>query len=310
MPEPQAWTGLSPADRDTLWRILNEPVDFVDSPTFHQQAASLTPTSDLIASTRPFCNSAEVVRNGTPDDLLGDGFAAYSSDDEAGIFLRLNYARYCMRQILDGASGRPLTPTEAQKLLALHACAEAARVEIVQSNLPLVLAMAKRARLGNVDYAELISEGNMALLRSADKFDCGRGFRFSTYACRAILKSFSRVVIRTSRYRCRFPTEFDPTLERSDHQDRNRDGVELDCIAELKEILQGNRAELTEIERRVLTARFALDNPTDDRGQPPRPLTLEQVGFLIGVTKERVRQIQNKALAKLRTALEESILAA
>lgn len=150
----------------------------------------------------------------------------------------------------------------------------------------------------------------MALLRSADKFDCGRGFRFSTYACRAILKSFSRVVIRTSRYRCRFPTEFDPTLERSDHQDRNRDGVELDCIAELKEILQGNRAELTEIERRVLTARFALDNPTDDRGQPPRPLTLEQVGFLIGVTKERVRQIQNKALAKLRTALEESILAA
>src|SRR5690606_16387077 len=104
-------------------------------------------------------------------------------------------------------------------MLALRALATwagraaAARGRIVESNLPLVLAMARRAAPAGIDYSDLISEGNFALLRSVDKFDCSRGFKFSTYACRAILKSFSRVMMRNSRYRSRFPVEFDPSLE-------------------------------------------------------------------------------------------------
>ena len=47
-------------------------------------------------------------------------------------------------------------------------------------------------RLGDVDFAEVVSEGNMALIRAVDKFNVERGFKFSTYACRAILKAFSR----------------------------------------------------------------------------------------------------------------------
>ena len=51
------------------------------------------------------------------------------------------------------------------------------RSQIVEKNIPLVLAMAKRTRLVGVDFNEMISEGNMALLRSVDKFDCSRGFQ-------------------------------------------------------------------------------------------------------------------------------------
>jgi RNA polymerase sigma factor (sigma-70 family) len=182
------------------------------------------------------------------------------------------------------------------------------RSVIVRLNMPLVLAMAKRTRLTNIDFNEMISEGNMALLRSVEKFDCSRGYKFSTYSCRAILKAFSRVAMRASRYRGQFPTAFDPGMERSDYLERCREGIADDCVDELKEILLKNTAELSSVERTVIRERFALG--ITDTGQPATPKTLEQVGCIIGVTKERVRQIQNNALKKIRGALEDQFLAA
>ncbi len=76
---------------------------------------------------------------------------------------------------------------------------------------------------------------------------------------------------------------------------------------ELRSILTENVANLNDVEKRVIRARFALDALDSEQAQP---MTLEQVGAIIGVTKERVRQIQNKALEKLRQTLEEGILAA
>ena len=76
-------------------------------------------------------------------------------------------------------------------MLRWYRTAKGYREQIAETNLALVLAMAKRTRMSEVDFADLVSEGNMALLRSVDKFDCRRGFKFSTYACRAILKAFS-----------------------------------------------------------------------------------------------------------------------
>ncbi len=181
------------------------------------------------------------------------------------------------------------------------------RSEIVQVNVPLVLAMAKRTRLNSIDFNELVSEGNMALLRSVDKFDCSRGFKFSTYSCRAILKSFSRVAMRVSRYRGRFPTEFDPALEQDTYLEDKRQDVELDCVDELKAILLRNQADLSEIEQTVIRERFALSSLSPESTSPK---TLEEVGLIIGVTKERVRQIQNKALQKIKQALEDRYLAA
>ena len=146
----------------------------------------------------------------------------------------------------------------------------------------------------------------MALLRAVAKFDCSRGYKFSTYACRAILKSFSRVATRASRHRGHFPTEFDPDLERGDFLEQRRAAQTDNCIGELRALLDGGDDSLSDVERTVIRARFALEKSDD---ATDRAKTLEQVGDLIGVTKERVRQIQNKALAKLRAALEDSVLA-
>jgi RNA polymerase primary sigma factor len=299
---------LSQEDRVRLRQILSEPIEYLDHESFAKSSTAhelFSAVSRTAHHPQPWCNLADL---GPMDEKTAIKCVTLSSAQELRLFLRMNYSRFRMARILQDFAGKRLTSKAAAELLWWHSQAIAARCEIVQANVPLVLAMAKRTRLGNIDYAELISEGNMALLRSVDKFDCGRGFKFSTYACRAILKSFSRVAMKTSRYRGRFPTEFDPSLEKSDFLDLQRVGVEADCVDELRGILMQNSAELNDVEFKVIQARFALGQVTDEVGGGPK--TLEQVGLLIGVTKERVRQIQNRALAKLRSKLQDDFLAA
>jgi len=235
------------------------------------------------------------------------GAVLLTAAEERALFLQFNYCRYQVTEMKAriGTGGIRVNP--AKKLLHWYHKAEAYRHQIAQTNLALVLAMAKRTRMSEVDFSDLVSEGNMALLRAVDKFDVSRGFKFSTYACRAILKSFSRSGVKLSKYRQLFPTDFDQKLEKSDFMEKKRAIHELDCVDEIRQIIQTNRAELTDIEQEVLEHRFALGHR---RQVDPdcSPLTLEQVGKIIGVTKERVRQIQNKALVKIRQSLDGGFL--
>jgi RNA polymerase primary sigma factor len=305
LPSKTYWQEFGEEDRSLLQRFMDEGVEYVDHDLFHQASAE-----EIL-----FGQAAELPPEGTyfdepngvdPSHRLAGEDATLTSSEEIFLFQRYNYARMRVVQVLQEHQ-TSLMPFDAiRELLGWAHRAMIARGQLTQANLPLVLAMAKRTRLSGLDFNELISEGNFALLRSVDKFDCSRGFKFSTYACRAILKSFSRVAMRTSRYRCRFPTEFDPALEKSDFTERRRDASDADCVEEIRSILAENRASLNDMERTVIRERFALDA----EGDPPKPKTLEQVGALIGVTKERVRQIQNKALRKIRLVLEENYLAA
>jgi len=307
LPGEAVLSTLATEDQVLITKLLTEPMDVVDHPDF----------GDSDIEDRLF---GGVARYGGPrstrfvefPDAVADAVSSgervptLSHAKEHHLFLRFNYARLQVITILRDYSGKKLSAPATRKLLAWGHRMLAARGVIVRLNLPLVLAMAKRTRLSNMDFNELISEGNMALLRSVEKFDCSRGFKFSTYSCRAILKSFSRVAMRASRYRGTFPTEFDPAMERSDFIERQRERMAGDCVDELKEIFLQNLAGLSDVERTVISERFALATV----GQTSAPKTLEQVGTLIGVTKERVRQIQNNALKKMRVALESRFLAA
>ena len=218
------------------------------------------------------------------------------------MFQRFNYSKLRLNRLQRKARQDGLTKELAEEIIEWHRRFEHFREYLVRTNLALVLAMAKRTRLGDIDFAEIVSEGNMALIRAVDKFSVDRGFKFSTYACRAILKAFSRTAQKHSKQRTRFPVEFDPDMEKSDWVDKKRDVVEEDCIDELKQIVDRNLAELSDTEQTVLRRRFNWQQ------QEESPLTLEEVGKIIGVTKERVRQIQNKALSKIRKLMEEGVL--
>jgi RNA polymerase primary sigma factor len=225
-----------------------------------------------------------------------------NAEQERTMFLRFNYAKRKLSLLRKKFLKEGLNKSIASNALLWRRRHELYREYLVRTNLALVLAMAKRTRLQQVDFAEIISEGNMALLRAIEKFNVDRGFKFSTYACRAILKAYSRSSLKQLKHRTRFPVEFEPDLERSDWSDRRHDTIESECVDELKNIIDRNLADLTQIEQTVIQRRFNWKEAQEN------PLTLEEVGKIIGVTKERVRQIQNKALAKIRQVMEEGVL--
>jgi len=290
-------------------QMLREPVQFVDNPMFHDRSAAKELEEDILAGTPEMPHAqAKLI----PIELFDEmdkavtSFQSLTQQEESRLFLKINYCRFKIFKILKNQKGKALTLTASRELLEWKGHELHIRSLLTQANIPLVLAMAKRTRPTGVDFSELISEGNMALLRSIDKFDCARGFKFSTYACRAILKSFSRASLKMSRYRGRFPVEFDPDLERGDVMETCREDTEGHCVDRIRDVLSEQSEALSDIERQVLRARFAIREDEDESGGP---MTLEEVGRIIGVTKERVRQIQNKALAKLRVELEETVLA-
>lgn len=294
-------TGVPKALRAQVETLLEQNYAFMDSPIFRQAGIEKTlfeeaePALPLVAWYQPTRDEAlDAAMTGAPQLM--------SAAEERLMFLRFNYSKRKLTLLQKKIEREGLTRELAEKFVDWHRRFEHFREYLVRTNLALVLAMAKRTRLGDVDFAEIVSEGNMALIRAVDKFNVERGFKFSTYACRAILKAFSRTSLKSSRHKTRFPVEFEPDMEKSDWTDRKRDMVEEDCIDELKQIVDRNLADLTEVENTVIKRRFNWQQEDD------HPLTLEEVGRIIGVTKERVRQIQNKALAKIRHVMEDGVL--
>jgi RNA polymerase sigma factor (sigma-70 family) len=301
-------TSLSNFEEQVIRKVLSATQDFMDSPEFHKRGAAKriykeNPEIGLpdVSWYRPLMDTATASRNTrTPKRGMT---LVLTADQERTLFLKFNYARFMISRIQTKLDGRLPDMDTKQEILAWNSTATRYREQIAETNLALVLAMAKRTRMNEIDFGDLVSEGNMALMRSVDKFDCERGFKFSTYACRAILKAFSRHGMKMSKYRQRFPAEFDPAFEKSDHLATTRATHDQECADEVKHIVMNNDADLSDVELAVIEHRFGLGNDAEEPAR--KTLTLEQVGQIIGVTKERVRQIQNKALAKIKCALEE-----
>jgi RNA polymerase primary sigma factor len=224
-----------------------------------------------------------------------------------------------------------------------------ARQRFIQSNLRLVVSVAKRYQSSGLPLIDLVQEGNLGLMRAVEKFDHRKGFKFSTYATWWIRQAVTRAIADKGRT-IRVPVHMvetvgqvqrsashlarglgrEPTVDEiaaesglapekvAEAQRVAADPVSLfasvgDDDAELIDFLADPTAELpaeaaitsfehrelrsvlgllTPREQRVLELRFGLD------GQRPR--TLDEVGKEFHVTRERVRQIEAKALSKLR----------
>ena len=293
---------LNPEDRDLAQRALDDTIGFIYDPMYAKRHVGRRIFQESLSQD---CPRTRKDLSWLTKDLLPKMDAPppkkpLTATEEVRLFRQLNFCRYKVSRLTRRLKRGGRSRAELlRKMILLQKITLKVRNRIVEANLPLVISMAKRSRNG-ADFSDLISEGNVALLRAVDKFDCARGFKFSTYACRAILKSFTRMSLKASRYRSRFPTEYDPALEKSDWTETRRAAHREGILGELQTVLKPDHNDLAPVEQQVLHARFGL-------GRRHGPMTLEQVGREIGVTKERVRQIQNKALAKLKEELEQVV---
>lgn len=290
--------------------LMQIPLEWVHSEEFEQRGAQrrlFDQAEPLPQPDSAWYGPLMTPLGSKPDQTIRErASVVLTAAQERTAFRQYNYARY--RFCTSRSKIKTKRPGRRQLTALRHwyECQHRLRHLIAECNLALVLAMSKRINLGDMDFGELISEGNMALMRSIDKFDVGRGFKFSTYACRAILKAFSRHGGKHLRYQKRFSVGLDPALERSHYPQERRVEDLKESAEEVRHLVLHNTAHLSDVERDVIHHRFRI-GPGDAAGiRHERPRTLAQVGKLIGLTKERVRQIQNKALRKLRLSIEES----
>jgi len=270
---------LCSADKRYLSQVLSEPISYISNPLFRRPKSMAVVMAKIV-----------VVLPGISLNI----------DEEKTLFLQMNYARYRLSRLHKELLGQKRWSSKTIKqLLEWNYKQLEARSKIVTGNMGLVLAMAKRVHYSGVEFSDLISEGSMALLRSTNKFDCSRGFKFSTYACRAILKAFSRTAKQCYRQCQRFQTLLENTVETDDMLTERRRQNHMDWVDEVRNIMQNNLADLTNIEQSVMRFRFSLND------SQTKPLTLREVGAKLSLTKERIRQIQNNALAKLRVVAED-----
>jgi RNA polymerase primary sigma factor len=233
-----------------------------------------------------------------------------TKDQEQHLFRQMNYLKHKAARLRDslrkgGDAGAELDPSrvriEALKRIEdLQHEANVVKDQLIKSNMRLVTNIAKRHSAQSDNFFELLSDGNMSLIRAVEKFDFGRGFKFSTYASWAIMKNFARSIPDERHRRERFVTGHEEVFEVA--PDTRTDEHEIVASQERATHSVNRLLEYLEPrEREIIRMRAGLDDHA-------KGMTLEEIGQQFGITKERVRQLNARAMKKLRSIAEEQEL--
>ncbi len=289
--------------RGSIYRIVNEmrarqlmkrPINYIFNPQF-----DLPDADKLILGASPDGDGNNVANPKAPSGLPAYLRALYdvpllSADQERDIFRRYNYLKHKADRIRRDIDVNRVRTGILKQIETLLLKANGTKNLIVRSNLRLVVSIAKKHLGGVQSLFELVSDGNVSLMRAVEKFDYARGYRFSTYSSWAIIRNFARSVPKERYQLDRFSTGHDEVLDIAASL-RIYDPNEVN-LPELRESIDAMLSQLSPRERTILIDHYGLD----DEGQVK---TLGQLGQQLGLSKERVRQIEIGALQKLRKIL-------
>jgi RNA polymerase primary sigma factor/RNA polymerase sigma factor len=272
--------------------IRQLPLDLIPNALFARASAEKVVN-------QPFPGPVEVKKVRRPSGLPAYLASLYevpllTREQEVWLFRKFNYLKHKAAKLREQLDPERPNARLMDQIERLYDEIVELKNRIVRANLRLVVSIAKRRVSPGDSFFDLVSDGNMSLIRAVEKFDYARGNKFSTYASWAIMKNYARTIPDEHKRRDRFRAADMEMLQTA--TDRRADEYQQrlaanDRLQQVSKFLD----RLDQREQTIIIRRYGLDHGRD-------PQTLKEVGSALGVTKERVRQIEAKALEKLREA--------
>ena len=295
--------------RSSIYRVINEirakrllevKLEWMAHPDFDEPAKA----AEILAPLPEPADGKAPRRSKAPKGLPPYLASLYevpllSRDQEAHLFRKMNFLKYQAGKLRAELDPTKAKTAELDEIERLQEEALVVKNLVIRANLRLVVSIAKRHVGPTNNFFELVSDGNMSLIRAVEKFDYARGNKFSTYASWAIMKNFARTIPEENHRRDRFLTGHEEMFEAA--ADNRPDEHEYEsALKRMQEAVKGMLGRLDDRERLIIVSRFGLGGVHEQ--------TLEQLGRELGITKERVRQIESRAQDKLRKIANEEKL--
>ncbi len=288
--------------RSSMYRVVNEVrakvlvrtnLDYIHNAEFDDPSKEATILTDMPGQAE---FEAKRVGKAAPKDVPPQMMHLYewpllTKEQEQHMFRKMNFLKHKLHKFQDS-----LDPTKArvQDFVAIEDMKDGVkrcRDLLISCNQRLVYAQAKMKLASGESIDDLVSDGNLSLMRAVEKFDYGRGFKFSTYATWAIMKNFARSIPDSKTHKQRYMTGHDELFEAK--ADVRTDEQEVLATADAARSRVSKLLEhLDARTREVIRMRTGLDGSEE--------MTLEQIGQHFGITKERVRQINVRGMKQLR----------
>jgi RNA polymerase sigma factor (sigma-70 family) len=292
-------------------RLLEQPLDYMYHVCFDDPAME-----DVITAPMPDVEEYEAKRREmkAPRDVPPELAPMYevpllNKEQEQHLFRKMNFLKHKAAQLRrrlckDETSGE-IDPSrvriqDLRRIEELQLQANEVKDQLISANMRLVANIAKRHAAQTDNFWELMSDGNMSLIRAVEKFDYSRNFKFSTYASWAIMKNFARSIPEEKHRRERFVTGHEDVFEAAP-DNRSDEHEQLASTERSKMCVHKLLEHLDPRERDIIRMRAGLDDGT-------KAMTLEEIGQQFGITKERVRQLNARAMKKLRELVQEQQL--
>jgi RNA polymerase primary sigma factor len=210
---------------------------------------------------------------------------------EVDFFMKMNYLKSKANRLRSRLKVGEATVAEVRKVREYLSRGLEVRNEIVRANLRLVVSIAKKYADKWVSFDELVSEGNLPLMRAVELFDVSKGFRFSTYATWAVRNHLRRYISDRQKLKSRFVSGEEFIAAAPDDAEPSPQ-IGESRVLRLRAVVAKFFERLSDRERAIVELRYGLSEHAE-------PLTLSEIGRHLGISKERVRQLALSAVEKM-----------